>query len=111
MNTRIDSSCGDNLTPPISTGFQIGLSSKTPSAGDSDGVKSARRRPLLETSYSGKSSPKLAIASSLAIPPLESGGKRKPDSVSMSPSKKPSTPSTNSVASGLKPLLPNECLS
>uniref|UniRef100_A0A0D3DLT6 Cupin type-1 domain-containing protein n=1 Tax=Brassica oleracea var. oleracea TaxID=109376 RepID=A0A0D3DLT6_BRAOL len=78
------------LTPSISTGFQIGLSSKTPSAGDSNGVKGARRRPpsWKRKAQAGKSSAKASPSSEITMPPLESGGKRKPETVSMSPSKK-----------------------
>lgn len=96
------------LTPSISTGFQIGLSSKTPSAGDSNGVKGARRRPpsWKRKAQAGKSSAKAFPSSEITMPPLESGGKRKPETVSMSPSKKSSTPTSISVASSLKPLLP-----
>lgn len=96
------------LTPSISTGFQIGLSSKTPSAGDSNGVKGARRRPpsWKRKAQAGKSSAKASPSSEITMPPLESGGKRKPETVSMSPSKKSSTPTSISVASSLKPLLP-----
>ncbi|KAH0863030.1 hypothetical protein HID58_080241 [Brassica napus] len=84
------------LTPSISTGFQIGLSSKTPSAGDSNGVKGARRRPpsWKRKAQAGKSSAKAFPSSEITMPPLESGGKRKPETVSMSPSKKSSTPTS-----------------
>ncbi|KAF3570982.1 hypothetical protein F2Q69_00059879 [Brassica cretica] len=63
------------LTPSISTGFQIGLSSKTPSAGDSNGVKGARRRPpsWKRKAQAGKSSAKASPSSEIAMPPLESG--------------------------------------
>ncbi|KAF3569394.1 hypothetical protein DY000_02018975 [Brassica cretica] len=72
-----------------------------PSAGDNSVVKAARRRPpSWNTSTNDVSTPKPAQ------PPVESGGKRKPEISSMSPSKKLSTLSTNSVASSLKPLLP-----
>ncbi|KAL0694839.1 hypothetical protein Bca4012_062019 [Brassica carinata] len=111
QNEQSASSCSgtaENLTPTVSTGFQIGVSSKTPSAGDSSGAKVPRRRPpsWKRKAQAGKASAKVSPPSELAPPPLESGGKRKPEMVSMSPSKKLTTPSSNSVASGLKPLLP-----
>lgn len=92
----------------VTTGFQIGLSSKTPSSGDSNAPKQQRRRP---PSWKRKAqackgaSPSNRISKSTA-PPLESSGKRKTDAISMSPSKKLSTPTTNTVASSLKPLPP-----
>ncbi|XP_009138088.1 uncharacterized protein LOC103862131 [Brassica rapa] len=92
----------------VTTGFQIGLSSTTPSSGDSITPKQQRRRPpsWKRKAQAGKgASPSNRISKSSA-PQLESSGKRKTDAISMSPSKKLSTPTTNSVASSLKPLLP-----
>ncbi|KAL0699701.1 hypothetical protein Bca4012_055823 [Brassica carinata] len=53
VNTKVfekvsDSDCSETSAtsaPAITTGFQMGLSSKFPSAGDSSGAKQARRRP------------------------------------------------------------------
>lgn len=94
--------------PAVTTGFQIGLSSKTPSSGDSSFPKQQRRRP---PSWKRKAQASKGLYSSnLAIKatetPLETGGKRKPDASSLSPTKKLSTPKTISVASSLKPLPP-----
>ncbi|XP_018435701.1 uncharacterized protein LOC108807987 [Raphanus sativus] len=97
-----------HLVPPISTGFQIGSSAKTSSAGDSSGSKSARRRlPSWKRKAQGsRGSARNTSAVVLTTPPMESGGKRKPDTVPLSPSKKLLTPTSISVASNLKPLLP-----
>ncbi|XP_018435726.1 uncharacterized protein LOC108808018 [Raphanus sativus] len=96
---------GDSA-PNITTGFQIGMSSQTPSAGDSKVVKVARRRPpsWKRKAQALKSTTRIISPSDQAPIPPESGSKRKTESASMSPSKKSSTPTTNSVASGLKPL-------
>ncbi|KAJ4901649.1 hypothetical protein Rs2_15600 [Raphanus sativus] len=92
--------------PNITTGFEIGVSSQTPSAGDSKVVKVARRRPpsWKRKAQALKSTIRITSTSDQALIPPESGSKRKTESAPMSPSKKSSTPTTNSVASGLKPL-------
>ncbi|KAH0884277.1 hypothetical protein HID58_060373 [Brassica napus] len=62
----------------VTTGFQIGLSSKTPSSGDSNAPKQQRRRPpsWKHKAQAGKgASPSNRISKSTA-PPLESSGKR-----------------------------------
>ncbi|KAJ4888770.1 Uncharacterized protein Rs2_28518 [Raphanus sativus] len=97
-----------DLAPHISTGFQIGRSTRTPSAGDGGGAKSARRRPpsWKHKAQAGKSSSRNLTPSDLTSPPLESGGKRKTETVNMSPSKKTLTLPSNTVASSYRPLLP-----
>ncbi|CAN6828668.1 unnamed protein product, partial [Brassica oleracea] len=69
----------------VTTGFQIGLSSKTPSSGDSNAPKQQRRRPpsWKHKAQAGKgASPSNRISKSTA-PPLESSGKRKTDAISI----------------------------
>lgn len=92
----------------VTTGFQIGLSSTTPSSGDSCAPKHQRRRPPSWKRKAQASKQPLSsnLASEATTTPLETGGKRKPDASAMSPAKKLSTPKTTSVASSLKPLLP-----
>lgn len=89
----------------ISTGFQVGTSNVLPAGGSGGGGKKARRRPpswKRKVQAGKKSLDTLAALST----PKENGGKRKPDPLSLSPAKKLSVPSTVSVASILKPLLP-----
>lgn len=72
--------------------------------GGSGGGKQVRRRP---PSWKRKAQARKSALSTPAVSstPKEIGGKRKPDSINSSPAKKFSVPSTNSVASSLKPLL------
>lgn len=97
-----------NVVPSITTGFRIGLSSQSPSAGDGKAAKVARRRPpsWKRKAQAGKASSKITSSSGHARTTFESSSKRKPDSVPMSPAKKILTPTNNSVASSLKSLLP-----
>ncbi|CAN7014871.1 unnamed protein product, partial [Brassica rapa subsp. trilocularis] len=69
----------------VTTGFQIGLSSTTPSSGDSITPKQQRRRPpsWKRKAQDGKgASPSNRISKSSA-PQLESSGKRKTDAISI----------------------------
>ncbi|KAF3596365.1 hypothetical protein DY000_02023871 [Brassica cretica] len=69
----------------VTTGFQIGLSSKTPSSGDSITPKQQRRRPpswKRKAQASKGASPSNRISKSSA-PQLESSGKRKTDEISI----------------------------
>ena len=102
------SGIASRLEPAVTTGFQIGVSSQNPSAGDSKAIKSTRRRPpsWKRKAKAGNATSSRKSSSALVLAPLESGSKRKSDIVPMSPSKKVSIPTPISVASSLKPLLP-----
>ncbi|WZZ31713.1 hypothetical protein YC2023_015114 [Brassica napus] len=91
-----------SLEPAITTGFQIGVSSQTPSAGDSKVVKAVRRRPPCwkRKAQAEKAISKRNSSSELALTPMESGSKRKSDTVHMSLSKKVSIPTSNSACLG-----------
>lgn len=73
QNELSASSCSgvaENSTPTISTGFQIGVSSKHQSAGDSSGAKAPRRRPpsWKRKAQAGKASVQVSPPSELAPP-------------------------------------------
>ncbi|XP_018460757.2 uncharacterized protein LOC108831734 [Raphanus sativus] len=100
-----DSALSANTGDPnlaISTDFQVGTSCVLPAGGSKEG-KQARRRPpsWKRKSQTGKSS---LNSSGTPFALKEISGKRKPESVNQSPAKKPSVPSTNTVASSVKPL-------